>query len=77
MKSIDTSRKIECESYVLLKPDAEILKCREQKGLDTPVVYADINGYFIDIFLSKIIDMINDMSILPGEYGRKVGILGR
>ena len=48
--------------------DTERWKLRERTGLDTPVVLAVNDGYYVVGYLTIV---ANALSIPPGEYARK------
>lgn len=55
-------------SRISKKTDAELRKHREQKGLETPVVYAvnDVHSFLIR-FSGRIGEKANALNVPPGE----------
>ena len=51
--------------------DAEVRKLGEQTGLDTPVVLAVNDGYWVGGMPMVLSAGANVLSTPPGEYGRK------
>ncbi len=54
------------------KIDAEARKRGEQTGLDTLVVHAVNDGYWVLRVLTPAVPQANALSTPPGKYGRKV-----
>ena len=55
MKCVDIGKNAESESILLTNSDTERRKLREQVGLDTPVVLAVNNGYYVLIWYDILV----------------------
>ena len=69
MKCVEIERNTGGESVLLAYSDTKRRKLGEQAGLDTPVVLAVNDGYYVLFFRNNI--QANALSIPPGKYARK------
>jgi len=77
MKCGNTFRNTTGEGTFFVKTDTNVLKHRDQTGLETPVVYAlnDANSLLDKLVSQKwFSDIAKALNLPLGEYGRKTEI---